>query len=106
MLIEKTSRQAAPSLRRDGVAGRNRPAEEGGGEQAIPFADREETSSHTKNWKKNWRTVVKLSVMWRKAFMLNEKFNFFRETIGKNARILKCTSHIRRREWQQLVQLR
>ena len=62
--------KAAP-FQRAGVAGRNGPAEVGGGEQAVSFAGREEPSSQKKEQKKNWRMNMELSVKKRKA--LNRK---------------------------------
>ena len=73
--------QAAPYKGRVGVAGRNRPAEVGGGEQAISFGDREEPSSHKNEGKKNRRMSVELSVKERKAFNVKNKSFSLCETV-------------------------
>ena len=76
-----------------GVAGRNRPAEVGGGEQASLFAGREEPSSHKREQKKNWRMNVELSVKKRNALNRKNEFIDLCETVGKDLHLLKCTRH-------------
>jgi hypothetical protein len=77
-----------------GVAGRNRPAEVGGGEQAISFGDREEPFSHENEGKKNRRMSVELSVKKRKALNRRNELIDICETVGIKLRLLKCTLHI------------
>jgi hypothetical protein len=84
--------KAAP-FQRDGVAGRNRPAEVGGGEQAGSFAAREEASSHKIQRKKKWRMNVELSENKRKGLNWNAEFHDCCETVERDLRLLKCTRH-------------
>jgi hypothetical protein len=92
-MSKREDQPKAARFLRVGVAGRNRPAEVGGGEQAISFGDREEPSSHKNEGKKNWRMSVELSVKKRKALNRKNEFIDLCETVGKESRLLKCTCH-------------